>query len=215
MRNYNHAELYPNTKMLSSSQILSYIEDPREFYQEYVLEVRKKQSQAMLNGTIFSELFAGVTEKERIELLSLLRPKRLVHTFTEAVQALPQIPSKYCELPLKPKVGEWKIRVTPDALLADQFEIIENKTGKVPWTQNRVNFSEQITIQAWAFWKVHGVPPKRITLNWINTDVHSQKLIQTFKTSRGMRPIKRMDDLISLVIENIEAENFTRHILYG
>jgi len=209
MRDYNHKELYPNTKQLSSSQVLDFIRNPSDFHVTWVMGVREEPSQPMINGSVFSELFAGATGEERKELLSLLRPRRLIDTYLAALKVLPNIPPQFCEVSIRAKVGSWKVRVTPDALLAEQYEIIENKTGQKPWDQERCNFDQQITMQAWAFWKKYGVPPKRIRLNWVNTSLHSTKVVESFVTRRTMTSIKRMDALVQTVIEHIEAGDFT------
>ncbi len=208
---YDFKSLYPNKKTLSSSQFLLYEEDPQQFYMEYVLEARREASKAMIIGSIFSALHEDRKYNFREELLKIKAPKRIGDLFDEAIKKFPIVPA---EIPLKCKVGKWTLRATLDGFLEDYNTIIENKTGQVEWTQERADFSEQITFQAFVHWKKYGMLPKQIILNWVSTSPRSTQQIITFKTSRTVRAMKVFEQRVDRVIENIEVENFTEKFYY-
>lgn len=206
---YDFKSLYPNKKTLSSSQFLLYEEDPKQFYLEYVLEARREASKAMMIGSIFSALHEDRKFNFREELLKIKAPKRIGDLFDEVIKKFPMVPA---EIALKCKVGKWTLRATLDGFLEDYHTIIENKTGQVEWTQERADFSEQITFQVFVHYVKYGIPPKQIILNWVNTSSKSTRKILTFKTSRTIRMLKIFEGRVDRVIENLEAENFHKNI---
>ncbi len=208
---YDFKSLYPNHKTLSSSQFLLYEDDPEKFYLEYVLGARRKSSKAMMIGSIFSALHEDRKFNFREELLKIKAPKRIGDLFDEVIKKFPIVPA---EIALKCKVGKWTLRATLDGFLEDYSTIVENKTGQVDWTQERADFSEQVTFQAFVHWKKYGIPPKQIILNWVSTSPKSTQKIITFKTSRSVRTMKVFEQRVDRVIENIEAGNFTRNFYY-
>ena len=208
---YDFKSIYPNHKTISSSQFLLYEEDPQRFYLEYVLGARRKASKAMMIGSIFSALYEDRKFNFREELLKIKAPKRIGDLFDDVIKKFPIVPA---EIPLKCKVGKWTLRATLDGFLEDYSTIIENKTGQVDWTQERADFSDQITFQAFVHWKKYGIPPKKIILNWVSTSSRSTQKIISFKTSRTIRMLKVFEGRIDRVIENLEVENFTQNIYY-
>ncbi len=208
---YDFESLYPNHKVLSSSQFLLYEEDPQRFYIEYVLGARRKASKAMMIGSIFSALHEDRKFNFREELLKIKAPKRIGDLFDDVIKKFPIIPA---EIALKCKVGKWSLRATLDGFLEDYSTIVENKTGQVDWTQERADFSDQVTFQAFVHWKKYGELPKKIILNWVSTNPRSTQKIITFKTSRSVRTMKVFEQRVDRVIENIEAGNFTRNFYY-
>lgn len=210
---YNRAELYPHTHMLSSTQVLDYEKSPEDFFIEWVLGAARPKNAAMEFGTLVSLKFAQqISDKELAARLTALSPKRLHTLLHDIVAALPKIPPQFCERPFLVKHKGWTFRITPDACIPEQYTIIENKTGQAEWTQERVNFSDQLTLQAWGFWKTHGVPPKRILLNWGSTKAGAPKVIQSFRTTRSLTALKNMERRVEAVIAGIEAGNFSRQI---
>ena len=214
---YNFAELYPNTKMLSSSQVITYEKDPKQFYLEYVLGVRRKASQPMFVGKVFSAGFADRKFDWRKSLDSWnngkgVAPKRLYDLMENALKAMPLLPKKDCEYPLKCKFMGWEFRASLDGIVPADKIIIENKTGQVPWTQYRADESDQITFQNWCYWKKNGELSSKTILYWVSTGANSRQLIMTFNTKRTLTQLREFEKRIEAVVGGINAENFTNAI---
>lgn len=207
---YDSASIYPNKKALSSSQFLSYEEDPQKFYIENCLGAKRERSQAMDIGSIFSAAYAKRTFPYREHLALVGCTPKFINLFHEALSKFPVQKNGHPELPMWVEFKGWKFRASLDDYIASSMFVIENKTGKMPWTQERVNFADQLTFQAWVHWKVHGVPPRRILLNWWDTGKTSAPIVHSFFTSRSVQALKQFEKRVELVIENLEAENFTK-----
>lgn len=211
---YDRENAYPNKKILTSTQFLTYEKSPQQFYTEYVFGKKRQSSNAMNAGKIFSSLFAD-RSFDHIKACQELhvKPKRLAGVMGEAIKFLPELPKKNCEVALIAKVGKgWSIRATLDGYVPEFFDIIENKTGQVEWTQERVNFSDQLTFQALAHKLKFGVKPRKILLNWVDFRANPKRLVSNFKTSRSEKAMTILLNRIKVVIENIEAENWTNPI---
>lgn len=204
---YDRKSIYPNKKVLSSSQVLLYEKDPASFYTCYELGAVGEKSIPMLVGSVFAALHEMRNFDHRAVLAEIGAPKHIPDLFERVIKHFPVVPA---EQALLAPLGKWKIRVTLDGLLLDQWTIIENKTGEKQWNKERVNFDDQLTIQAWAFWKVHGVIPKQILLNWVNTKKNCTKELHTFKTTRSVKAVKMFERRIEAVIAGIEAQNWTQ-----
>lgn len=209
---YDLATLWPHTKTLSSSQVLDYLKDPKEFYAVYKYG-DKRSSHAMDVGRIFSAAYAD----RKLDYAAYLREigckQKFIDLFGQALAKFPVVHKSLPEFPMIADVGEWSIRATLDDFLYKQGLIIENKTGKMPWTQSRVDSSPQLTIQWWAYWKKHGKHPKQVILNWWNTGITSYVDIKTFKVKRNVEQLKDCEELLAAVVANIEAGNFTNAII--
>lgn len=211
---YDLSSIYPNEKCLSSTQFLTYEEDPAMFYVVYVLGGKEEGSTAMEIGRIFSALYADRTLPFKEYLCQAGAPKHIAQRFEDAIKLFPILKGGYPEYPLIAEHRGWKFRASLDDYVADTLTIIENKTGQKEWTQERTNFSEQITFQAWCHWKKFGVVPRKIYLNWVSTKTKTSKLIQTFSTTRSIKALKEFERRVDTVIDNLEAGNFSRNI-YG
>lgn len=205
---YDSQSLYPYRKALSSSQFLRYEESPELFYTEYVMGIKKPPSKPMLIGSVFSALHADRQFDFRQALADINAPKHLADLFEREIKKLPVVPA---EVPLICNYNGWELRATLDGFVEDEYTIIENKTGQTEWTQERANYSDQITFQAFCHWKKYGVIPKKIIVNWLCTKSKSNG-VRTFKTSRSIQNLKNFSKRIDVVLANIEAENWTTPI---
>ena len=206
---YNHDELYPNTKTVSSSQLLSYEESPNDFYMEYVIGVRRPTSMPMQIGKVFSAMFANRKRKFTKELADL-RPTRIAMQLIEGLKQFPNLPSKMCEVALKCSFKGWKFRATLDGLVIKQETIIENKTGMVEWTQQRADTSDQITFQNWCYWKKYKKMADKTLVYWLNTKSNPRQLVYRFETTRTLEQVMEFEKRVEVVISNLEAGNFTQ-----
>lgn len=212
---YDLKTIYPNQKRLSSSQALGYEKSPPEFYTEYVLGVRRPTSVPMHIGSIFSELYRDRSYEARKALAYVKAPARIADLFERVIVAMPVVES---EVALIATLNGWGIRATLDGFDDASDMIIENKTGGATleypngWTQERVNFNDQITLQAWVFWKLKGRLPRKIQLNWVDTRANAVNPLHTFKTSRSVKALKLFERRLECIIENVEAQNWTQYL---
>ena len=211
---YNHAELYPNKKMLSSSQVLLYDESSERFFTEYVMGIRRPTSNAMHIGKVFSAMYADRKFKWKEALQAFdnnkgIRPYRIYGTLEEAIKLFPIIPKRECEYPLKCKYRGWTFRATLDGFANKKVDI-ENKTGGATrewrngWVQQRVDESKQITFQYWVKWKRDGVVFDSCILNWVDLRANTTQIVQTFETARFIDDLLEFEELVDKVIDGIE-----------
>lgn len=204
---YDRKSIYPNHKVLSSSQVLLYERDPAAFYTNYELGVGGDKSIPMQIGSIFSALHEHRDLDYKTALAECGAPRHIPELFEKVIGRFPIIPAEVIFLA---PVGRWKIRVTLDGYVDKTCTIVENKTGEKLWNRHRVEADDQLTIQAWAHWKLKGVIPKQILLNWINTKKNARKDLETFKTTRSVKAVKMFERRIEAVIAGIEAGNWTK-----
>lgn len=212
MRDYGLKNLYPNTQVLSSSQLLCYAKSPQQFYTEYEIGLAREVTDAMKWGIAFSEFYSD----QKFDMAKWLtgelamKPKDMpiVDKFKKAILCIKIAKLREHEIIVPvPSHPGWFIRVTLDGL--DNYEIIENKTGLAKWDQAIVDRDPQLTLQAYARWKESGVPPSRITLNWIPRRPGG-KLVYSFKTYRSVSQLKRFEVWIDAIVQNIIAKNWTK-----
>lgn len=209
---YDLASLWPHANALSSSQLVEYLKDPAEFYIRYANGVGK-DSQAMQIGRIFSAAYADRKLNYEPHLREAGCDQRFITLFGQALAKFPIIKGGKPEYPMKCKVNGWTIRATLDDIHIPSAIIIENKTGKVKWTEARAHTSPQISIQSFCFWKKHDKLPKHTQVNWWNTGIKSHAHIETFITKRSVSQLKDCEELVVEVIENIKAGNFSNPII--
>lgn len=208
---YDTASLYPNTKRLSSSQVLTYLKDPQRFYVEYVLGGKGEKSKAMMLGSIFSACY----QNRELDYEKLLSDEGfspdIINLFGQALSRFPVQINGFPEYPMIAEHKDWEFRASLDDYIEKEHIIIENKTGKAYWTEKRVEEDMQLTFQAWCHWKKIKKTPKYILLSWWNTGTKSLR-IKNFKTKRTVSQLKEFEKLIDKVIQNLEAQNFSNPI---
>ena len=209
---YDLKSLFPNTKTISSSQFLNYEEDPEAFYLRYVMGISQGDSVPMAIGRIFSAKYADRSLDADSCLKELGCKTDFIKMFDTAVTRLPVLKGGHPEYPLICEYRGWKFRATLDDYVGASFVVIENKTGQVVWDQDRANSSDQVTFQAWCHWVKYGVAPSKIILNWWNTKQKNFCDVRSFKTSRSVKYLKQFQERVDIVIDNLNAENFTNKI---
>jgi hypothetical protein len=211
-RDYKMAELYPHTKKLSSTQFSDYEKDPFEFHLRWVLGVEMKKSPALIAGLAFSEVFAD----RSFDLAGTCRAggvsEKVIDRLTSAISKFPILPFEDCEVEQVAQYRGWEFRSTLDGYVPSMFDIIENKTSGLEWTQEKVNFLDQLTFQAWVHWKLKGFPPRKIIVNVVDTSGRAKMPILVFKTSRTVKCLKEFEKRVDAVIDGIEAGNFTQKL---
>lgn len=210
MRDYKKNDLYPNTKVLSGTQLLDYAKDPNTFHLKWNLGIDGKRGPAMIFGIVFSEAYADRDFNYRAYCLENGVSKRLIDLLDRVLPLFPVLPKKHCEYEFLVKLNkDWNIRVTLDGFEPKQYTIIENKTGQLVWTQEVCDNHPQLTLQQWAFWKKYGKLPKDHIVNWVDTSTQATKLIHTFHTKRTKKQLEDFEQTLLKVINGIEVGNFT------
>ena len=213
MRDYKAHELYPNSKTLSSTQLLDYAQDPHKFHVRWMLGGDSAKSKAMLFGSAFSEAYADRSWDYHSFCLQHGIPKRLIQLLGKVLPLFPELKKRECEFEMRVKYRGWTIRVTLDGFISKELIVIENKTGQLMWTQEVADNTLQITLQQWAVWKKKGQKPKKHYVNWVDTSTRATKLIHTFETKRTVTQLKAFErGFLDLIIDGLEAGNFTQPV---
>lgn len=203
-RQYNSAELYPNDRVLSSSQISLILKDREEFIERYIVGTQS-ESLAMIIGVLFSEYYAG--NEDAIGYLKELEVedfiiKRLIDAKKQIVKA-----QKF-EEELRVQFKGYTIRITLDGLIENPLIVIENKTGKTEWNSYRVEDDVQLDLQAWGIYKIYKKAP-RIILNWVDLNKNTQKPIIPFEAKRTVAQIKEFEkEKLIPLIEGLEDGSY-------
>ena len=129
---------------LSWSQIYTYLNDPQDYFNKYVLGIWPEPNEAMKLGSIYHKAFENPENKIWIEELRK-------ENFTSDKERMIWDAIKYLNKFKWPNERELKIRTSylPIDLLGiyDGYTtnvITEYKTGKANWTQARVNDDNQL-----------------------------------------------------------------------
>ena len=212
MRNYGKEKLYPHTKTLSSTQVLDYAKDPRDFYAKWVAGLDgMRVSPALAVGQAFAEYFADHSFDFVAHLVKYKAPRRMVELIRRAVELLPKANDP--EYEMVAKHSKWSFRATLDDFYPKHHIIVEHKTSRLLWTQEVVDGHDQFTFQEWVFWKKYKSLPKQHIVNWVDTGYDPEQLITTFETKRTEAQLKKFEEgLINKVIAGIEAGNFSQPI---
>lgn len=203
---YDLLSIYPNKKCLSSSQVLGVIENPAQFYQEYVVGVRRATSDAMHIGKVFSAMYEDRSFNWKKSLQDFgITNARIYRALEQAISQFPVLPKGEAEYPLKCRYKGWQFRATLDGYHDKRIDI-ENKTGQTEWNQARADESLQITFQYWVKWYKDKALFDECQLNWVDLRASAPKLVNSFTTHRDFTHIEEMDKLVDRAIEIIEAE---------
>lgn len=205
-REYSIKDLYPFKNCISSTQFLDYEKSPQDFYVRWVLGVKQVENGAMKVGRIFSDLFADRKYDYQSALLDI-KQSYYIPIFKKAIRLFPELPKRQCEYELRPKFKGFQLRATLDGKTPKM--IIENKTGKTEWTQERADLSDQITFQAFCWYLKYKKPPEKIMLNWVDCRRKDpQQPVVTFYTHRNIEQLKYFGERVENVINNIKIENW-------
>jgi len=206
---YDSETIYPHKKCLSSSQVITYYENPARFFEEYEMGIKRNSSEAMFIGSVFSAMYADRKFDWKKSLKNYgVTNGRIYRALENAIKAFPVIPKRCCEFPLKCKYRKWGFRATLDGYWDKRIDI-ENKTGNTVWTQERFDNSIQITFQYWVKWKKDGKLFDECQCNWVDLRASTSQLVNTFTTHRTLEQVLKMENIIDLVIDGIEEEDWS------
>ena len=211
MRQYAPETLYPKTKRLSGTQILDYAKSPSDFYIKWIAGFGIKRGVALEVGVAFGELYADRSFDYVTYLKDRKTPARLIQLVVDVMRYFPPAQNPEYEM-IVPHRG-WEVRVTLDDFYPDQATIVEHKTSALMWTQEVVDNHTQVTMQQWAYWKLHGKVLKKHYLHWVDTGTHPRKAVETFISKRSVAQLKEFErEVLDRVIDGLEAENFINNI---
>lgn len=147
---------------LSWSQMLCWEKGEDAYYQQYVLGRRIETREMSFGKMIASGLEKEKTKDFVVEFCRsfLPKPDKREH----------EILVNFEDVPLLVKMDGFSQDKT-------QVMIDEYKTGKVKWTQKRVDEHGQLTMYAMAVWKDIGIMPN-LRLFWIPTRQNSEGFIE-------------------------------------
>ena len=213
MRKYNKVELYPNSKILSSSQLLSYAKSPANFYTEWIAGFERSKSSALFVGIAFGEYYADRKFDYRKYLLNcgVKVPVRLIDLVGDVI--------KYFGKPNKPEYElrvpfmGWTLRITLDDVFFKQGIIVEHKTSGLGWSQEVADTHSQVTLQQWGYWKLKKKIPVKTLLNWVDTGYHPVKPVETFTVVKSVMQLEMFERTVVVpVLKNLDSGNFSRNI---
>lgn len=218
MRDYNRQQLYPYSKMLSSTQVLDAIKDASKLYENWVLPfvtgvpAPPLDSPAVHFGLAFSELYDDRSFDYKTYCREHKVSQRLIDHMGYIIKLFPELPKGCAEFPLIVDHRGWQIRITLDGFLMHNGIIIENKTGQMLWTQEVCDVHPQVTLQVWGHWKKYGKLPKKMMVNWVDTNTNYKKPVETFITKRSVKQLRHFErKVIDPIISQIERGDFTHN----
>ncbi len=153
----------------------------KQFIERYLEGMDGFQNDAMRFGSyVADELEKGESDDPQIQFLLTFLPNagRRERTIT--------VPYK-----------KMKLLVRLDSSHPRYKSVREYKTGKVPWTQGKVDKNDQLTFYAMTLWvKTNKIP--RLWLDWLPThinedgDIELTREIKSFRTERSVADILKM-----------------------
>ena len=184
---------------LSWSQIDLWNRNRNEYIQRYFYGKESFTNEAMEYGKKFATaLETGETEDEIIKLATIAIPRYSVSEYR--LQAT-----------LKTDGGDIPLLGFIDTSYDPPSDgIREYKTGKVPWTQKKVDRHGQLTLYALMIYLNEKKLPKTIHLDWLETEDRDGELsitgrIQSFETQRAYGEIIEMTTIIKRTAAEISA----------
>ncbi len=196
----------PYIKPISWSQYWCYKNKPDEFYQQYILGLQGEQSREMLLGNIIHSGWEGK------DWLTQLKENNYTADFERTVGEImkfnmPQFPEKECWLGQKGLYydeTDCTIAGRADGRDKDKHIILEIKTGKHFWNQERADETEQITLYSFLHLKEFGVIPEFLL---VSCNVSNGK-VKMFNTKRTQEQIDRLCQDIKQVVGELKAKNW-------
>jgi hypothetical protein len=146
----------------SWSQYYLWQTNKKEFYKRYGLNEKSRSNIYFNKGKEFGEY------KETGFIPGYVRNPRMLEVVGDAVPVL-----EIMEHKIEVTIGDINLLSYIDSGMESYEEFFEYKTGKEPWTQNRVDLHEQLDFYALCYYIASGettIPS--CTLYWIETEEH-------------------------------------------
>lgn len=139
-----------NRDYFSYSQFALWITSPKEFYRRYVLGEPSFSNKYMRLGSEFMKAL----EYDEYERFSVIKD-------------VPKLEQFERHLEWSIKVGEVDVKLVGivDSISDDMLQFVEYKTGKYPWTQELVDYNDQILWYAYLIYKCKRVIPTAVLIH--------------------------------------------------
>ena len=165
---------------LSYTQLIMWEKQPKKYKERYFFGGQTFTNKEMRFGKRFSDALDGkqVNSDESLEMVKLATPKY-------------DVAEKKLTATLKIDGYEIKLLGFIDSWQKRTYNFREYKTGKTPWTQNKVDKFEQITFYALLSYLNINKIPKKMFLDWIETQndgnggIEFNGHIKSFQTNRS------------------------------
>lgn len=177
---------------ISWSEYYLWSTDINQYFNDYILGLKPKPSEAMRYGSIIHEAIAGEIKDPEHILRKEYFDSRQIRVALELIERTPKPP--YAELSIYvPGSRENGLKgdliVKLDGFTPDTQTIVEHKTTKSGWrTQEEVDSHGQLTIYALAYRCLTGIIPN-FELNRLDT---GNGKVKTFKTQRTPAQLDEM-----------------------
>lgn len=183
-------------KYLSYSQINLWKRSPEKYKRTYFEGEEYPTNQAIDFGKNFAEILEGKKKTDDIIVQGVIC----------------QIP-KYdtIEKEIKVKIEDINLLGYLDSYCSKTHNFYEYKTGKMDWTQDKVDKADQITFYAMLVYLKYKVVPKNISLIWAKTEIEDDIIqftgdVKEFKTSRVLVDILKMMVEVKKIAKEIDVE---------
>jgi len=149
-----------NRDYISWSQYYLWNTSKKQFYKKYGLNEKSLSNKQFQKGKEFSHY------KETGEILPTVKNPDMLMIVSEAVDEL-----EIMEHKLEVMIDKYNLLAYIDSGMDDCSEFFEYKTGKIPWTQDRVNVYEQLDFYALCYYiKSNQEVIPACKLYWIETE---------------------------------------------
>jgi len=193
-------------KPLSWSAISCYDYNPEQFYTQYILGIKDPPTREMTLGNIIHSGFEGKDWKK--ELIDNDFTSDYERTVAEIMKfPMPKMTQQEVWLGEKGKEYEelgCAFAARADGINEDENVIIEIKTGKNFWTQERADEHGQLTLYSFLKWKETGKIPDIIL---VSCNVNNGK-VKVFPTKRTEQQIQEMCDHVKDVVKQLKQRGW-------
>lgn len=192
-------------KPLSWSEYSCYKWDPNEYYTQYILGIKPEPSREMILGSIIHEGFEGKDWKQ------LLIDNNFTPDYIRTVEQIMKynLPSIQKEVWLGEYGKEYeetgcKIAGRADGIDEETHTIVEIKTGKSFWDEEKVKTHGQLTLYSFLYWKQFGVIPQIMLISF---NVNNGKA-KTFFIQKTEQEINNICVLIKEVVSELKKRGW-------
>jgi len=195
-----------NREHFSWSQYNLWLTSKREYWKRYNQGYENKSNKYFAKGKELAKMLEGA------EVAQSNDPMQDV-----IVKKIPKL--DYTEDELVFKVGDKDVLCYLDGVNIDYKMFAEVKTGKIPWTQERVDDHDQLLFYALAIWKLKKVLPSSMLI-WVETEETENRKelnytgrVEVFMREFKITELERFEQKVAHVIKEIEEYEYEEYEL--
>ena len=172
-------------RYVSYSEMTTFYEDKDKYYQQYIIGVREAPNKAMMFGSIVHALL----EDKEYDYKKAIKEAGFTSDFKRiADKVSKETPrSEESELKLFVDFDDFALYAGIDGRIGE--DLVEYKTGKAMWTQERADESEQITLYSLAWQLKYGKLPNYLLITISSTNGKFRQ-IRTSRTEAQLENMK-------------------------